>query len=1069
MPASSPPTNLPDATPLQGSGRVVPRAVPHAANPLAALGPLQASFLIAACYYGLGKLGLLLAISPGFATPVWPPAGIAMAGVLLLGNRVWPGVWLGSFLVNLDVSLGLAGSAVTLQYLGVSAAIATGATIQAAVGAWLVRRLVGYPCALDRAAEISRFLFLGGPGSCVIGASVGVSTLFLAGLISPASYPFSWFTWWGGDTIGVVIFATLTMVLAGEPRDRWRRRVLTVGMPLCVAFALVVAAFGFAAAWERERHQRDVERDAGAEARQIQKDLDAVLGTLQSLGSLFASTGAVERSEFRTFVSPILKRYPWIRALEWAPRTALEDKDRLVASAREQGYPDFEIRELSPQGNTVPAASRREYFPIYYLEPQLGNEAAIGFDVASEPARRRVLERARDTGQPAVMGRVRLFRDESDEIGMILTVPIYTGWRIPPDLAGRRRELRGYVLGVLRIRQLVDSARADLPASGLALTIHDQPARPYRAPLYQSHPELATRQRSMAVVSIEAHMAHHPLHLTFWPIEADLRARRTWASGGVLAAGVLFTGLLGTFLLMVTGRTALVEQLAEGLESSERRFRGVVESVPNALVMVDGDGIIKLVNTETERMFGYTRHELLGHPVELLVPTRFRAEHPRHRDQYSQRPRARPMAAGRDLQGLRKDGTEFPVEVGLNPIETEDGALVLSSIVDISIRKSAEKALRDSEARFRALLDYSPTAVSLKTADGRYLLVNKTFRRLAGIGSLDVAGRRSPEIFTAEFAQSGMDHDAEIVHTRRSSVKEEILVTDDGKYTLLTVKFPILNAAGAVAAIGNISTDITERKQAEERERIRTEELERLNAELARSNHALDEFAYIASHDLKEPLRGISSYAHFLAEDYKAVLDEEGVSMLETLQRLSQRMAQLIEELLEYSRLGRIDLAIQETDLEEVLQRVLESLEVMFDIQEVKVVVPAPLPRVTCDFSRVGEVFRNLLINAVKYNDKREKRVEIGWRRDETVGGSQNAAAGTTFYVQDNGIGIPEKHFESVFRIFKRLHPRDAFGGGTGAGLTIVQKIVERHGGRIWVESKLGEGSTFFFTLSPDS
>jgi signal transduction histidine kinase len=248
----------------------------------------------------------------------------------------------------------------------------------------------------------------------------------------------------------------------------------------------------------------------------------------------------------------------------------------------------------------------------------------------------------------------------------------------------------------------------------------------------------------------------------------------------------------------------------------------------------------------------------------------------------------------------------------------------------------------------------------------------------------------------------------------------------------------------------------------EQRVADRTAELQHANAALERSNHELDDFAHIASHDLKEPLRGINTYAGFLLEDYADKLDEDGQSKLHTLQRLTRRMEALIESLLMYSRVGRTELAIQDTDLNDTLAEIVESLEIRLRELGVEIRRPQPLPVVHCDRVRVGEVFRNLITNAMKYNDKPQRWIEVGCEQRPLNGNGSELV----FHVRDNGIGIREKHLDSVFRIFKRLHGRDEYGGGTGIGLTIVKKIVERHGGQIWLESTFGEGTTFYFTLA---
>jgi PAS domain S-box-containing protein len=242
------------------------------------------------------------------------------------------------------------------------------------------------------------------------------------------------------------------------------------------------------------------------------------------------------------------------------------------------------------------------------------------------------------------------------------------------------------------------------------------------------------------------------------------------------------------------------------------------------------------------------------------------------------------------------------------------------------------------------------------------------------------------------------------------------------------------------------------------------DELAKINLELERSNIELDSFAYVASHDLKEPLRGIHNYSNFLIEDYTDVLDADGVSKLNTLVRLTQRMEDLINSLLHYSRLGRTELSRQPTDLNYIVQQAIDTLKVSQPQSTIEFRIPRTLPRILCDRTQISELFTNLFTNAIKYNDKLAKWVEIGFVESATQ--KPQEPIFYTFYVRDNGIGIAQQHLERVFQIFKRLHGRDEYGGGTGAGLTIVQKIVQRHGGEIWVESILGEGSTFYFTLA---
>lgn len=244
-----------------------------------------------------------------------------------------------------------------------------------------------------------------------------------------------------------------------------------------------------------------------------------------------------------------------------------------------------------------------------------------------------------------------------------------------------------------------------------------------------------------------------------------------------------------------------------------------------------------------------------------------------------------------------------------------------------------------------------------------------------------------------------------------------------------------------------------------------SDELASINIELQRSNEELDSFAYIASHDLKEPLRGIHNYANFLMEDHGAELPQEGVRKLETLVRLTQRMEDLLNSLLQFSRLGRAELLLKSVDLQDLVQQVIATLTITRPQPSIEFRLPRALPTIKCDRTQVNELFTNLITNAIKYNDQPQKWVEIGWIKAEGQEKNSSTPPLITFYVRDNGIGIAEEYLNKIFQIFRRLHGRDEFGGGTGAGLTIARKIVERHGGKMWVESIPGRGSTFYFTL----
>jgi PAS domain S-box-containing protein len=388
---------------------------------------------------------------------------------------------------------------------------------------------------------------------------------------------------------------------------------------------------------------------------------------------------------------------------------------------------------------------------------------------------------------------------------------------------------------------------------------------------------------------------------------------------------------------------------------------------------------------------------------------------------------------------------------------------------------SAERALQESEARTRAIFEAAVDAIITIDELGIIDSLNPAAERMFGYSADETHGKNVNMLMPVPYRD---EHDNYLRNYLETGVRKVIGIGREvaGRRRDGTV-FPMELSVSEVRLgdrrlFTGIVRDITERKKAEEQLRFVATELRERNAELTRSNQELDDFAYIASHDLKEPLRGIHNYATFLIEDYSDKLDDAGRMKLETLQSLTQRMDSLLDSLLEFSRVGRLSFAFMDTDLEQIVGDVLESLRITIQERRIEVRIPKTLPTLLCDRIRVAEVFRNLIGNAFKYNDKPEPWVEIGWVSGSHSGNGSAPETGfshggpVTLYVRDNGIGIREKHFEGIFRIFRRLHGRDKYGGGTGAGLTIVKKIIERHGGRIWVESEVGVGTTFFFTLT---
>lgn len=403
---------------------------------------------------------------------------------------------------------------------------------------------------------------------------------------------------------------------------------------------------------------------------------------------------------------------------------------------------------------------------------------------------------------------------------------------------------------------------------------------------------------------------------------------------------------------------------------------------------------------------------------------------------------------------LMKNG-DFDVTLPI-PAKDEIGKLVDAFESMRSAVLQRQTKLIHNQNWLNTILENILEGLLTSDSSGTILSVNPKIEEMFGFGTNELLGQNISILMPKQHSLQHDMHLQNYIKTGESKVlgniREFYGVRKDGDQfpiELLVSEFRDKDARYFIAVI----RDITDKKIEQQKLLSYTHRLEQVNREL-------DDFAYIASHDLKEPLRGIHNYAGFLLEDYEKTIDDDGKQKLQTLMRLSERLETLIDDLLSYSRIGRLDLSVEAQDLNQIVQDVVESIKISLEEKHIDLKICENLPAISCDKTLMQEVYRNLITNAMKYNDKDHKTIEIGLAAND--GDKHNDY---TFYVKDNGIGIADKHKDSIFRIFKRLHGRDKFGGGTGAGLTIVKKIIEKHHGRVWLESEKNIGTTFKFSL----
>jgi PAS domain S-box-containing protein len=490
------------------------------------------------------------------------------------------------------------------------------------------------------------------------------------------------------------------------------------------------------------------------------------------------------------------------------------------------------------------------------------------------------------------------------------------------------------------------------------------------------------------------------------------------------------------------GFSKVTRDLTESQEM-ESKYRMLLEAAPDATFIVSRSGIIEFVNGQGEKLFCYTRAEIVGKPVDILNPAGVREEQAKFREQIFASLKRVEVNADAGLLAVRKDGSEFPIEFTLSPLETRDGWVFLIALRDVSEKKR-------TDARFRALLESAPDAMVIVNAKGCIEIANLQTERLFGYSRNELIGQRVDILVPLSLRGAhGAYRDSYFAAPKQREMGaglDLMAVRRDGTEFPVEISLSPLEGPDGISVTAAIR-DITERRLADQ-------QLAAKVVELHHSNEALEQFAHIASHDLQEPLRMVASYTQLLSKRYKGRLDADADEFIGYAVDGTQRMKRLIEDLLLYSRAGKGAPPSDEFSSEEALQVAIKNLN--FAIQDSQAVVThEELPRVVGVESQVIQIFQNLIGNAIKYRGDRTPEVHVS---AVLLGGE------CVFSVADNGIGIDPKYFDRIFVIFQRLHNRQEYQG-TGIGLAICKRILQQQGGRIWVESEPEKGSVFHFSL----
>lgn len=826
--------------------------------------------------------------------------------------------------------------------------------------------------------------------------------------------------------------------------------------------------------WQNERENAVQYLQAEFNARvddtedKIEQRMLAYMQIMRAVQGLFAASQSVERDEFHDFISTLRLHlnYPGIQGIAYAQRIPQAELEKHVASMRKQGLPDYRI---------TPDGKREQISSVIYIEPYSGtNLRAIGFDMLSEAARRAAMEQARDSGTTSISGKVTLIQEtgEQQQAGILMYLPVYKNGLPHDSLAERRANLSGWIGAPFRMDDLMRGILGQ--HTDLALQLFDganiagnqflRGAEPGSRSIQTSPLFHATRQIGIIDHAWTMDIRSLPL------FEARLDKQKAQF---ILIAGVGTSLLLAQLAWMLLHGRARALQAAHEmnqvnlrLQDAEQRWRFALEGAGDGVWDADLASNQIYLSTRCKEMLGYADHEIdtsitgwLGrvHPDDLGA---FMHEIQKAIDGLSR-------AFSSEHRRLCKDGTWKWIDVrGMLISQAGDtpSQRMIGTYTDISRRKHAEEALKESEERFRLMIDSIPQLAWMADADGHIFWYNQRWHDYTGATPQQMQGQGWHTVYApVSLKQMLARWQDAIIEAEPFEMEASLRAGDGSLRRFLTRAQPIKNAEGEVTRWIGTHTDVDALKRAEDQVRELNTSLEQRvlerTAQLDISNSELRAFSYSVSHDLRAPLRGIDGWSQALLEEYSDRLDDEGRQYLHRVRSETQRMGHLIDDLLHLSRVTQSAMHTGMVDLSAMAAETVQRLRDADPARQVQCQIEAGI-MAPGDRGLLQIVLNNLLENAWKFTAREAAaRIEFGQIEQQGV---------PVYFVRDNGAGFNMAAAQKLFSPFHRMHVQSEFPG-SGIGLATVQRIVRRHGGRIWAESQTGQGACFYFTLSEAS
>lgn len=587
---------------------------------------LQVWVTMAAAYFILGVMGLSLAIPPGYASPIFPAAGLAVALMLWMGNRAWSAIWIGSFLLNISAS----GLNADLNFSSIFAAfgIASGATLQALLASYLVSSRLGKSWQeMELESDIIRSLLLAGVVGCIVSASIGITVLYAAGIITSTALINSWWSWWVGDTLGVLIVMPITLSLLYRRHASWRNRLKTIGIPMMLVLLAVAAIVALTSHWEQRAGKDEIRKHGEAFQKLIEQRYIAYSEAIAALARLMEVMPGMTYDQFDYFTRITLKDHPDIFALSYNPYVHHVQRQQLEAHMSRVGaISGFKIKERDQHSGFADAAEREFYVPVGFIAPLEGNRDAIGFDINSDPTRHAAILSALHTAETAITAPIKLVQEHENRIGILFLSPAFLS-QGHVDSKNVPADIKGFAIGVIKVDELVMIATQSAMVEGLVYQIEDvSPAG--RQLLYRS------KQANMQVSDDYAWYAEMKFADRTWgmkvtPTVEYINKHPRPLAWAISIVGLFFTALLQILMLVITGRTNLVEKKVreqtrelhlnrDALQDSNAQLNTLFKLSPDALVALSAESVIQFVNPAFEAITGISSSEILQQHINVL-------------------------------------------------------------------------------------------------------------------------------------------------------------------------------------------------------------------------------------------------------------------------------------------------------------------------------------------------------------------------------------------------------------------------------------------------------------------